>query len=38
VRLARHTYAAAQFGLTDDQIRAEFADYTTRFIPPEERA
>ena len=33
----KHRYSAEQFGLTDDQIRAEFADYTARFIP-EERA
>jgi Sulfotransferase family len=36
-KLPKHRYSAEQFGLTDDQIRAEFADYTARFIP-EERA
>ena len=37
-KLGTHRYTAAQFGLTDEQIRAEFADYIARFIPPEERA
>jgi hypothetical protein len=37
-KLARHTYSAEQFGLTNEQIREEFADYTARFVPPEERA
>lgn len=31
-KLAKHTYTAEQFGLTDDQIRSEFADYTARFL------
>jgi len=36
-KLPKHRYSAEQFGLTNDQIRSEFADYTARFIP-EERA
>ncbi|MEO8605053.1 MAG: sulfotransferase [bacterium] len=37
-KLDKHTYTAEQFGLTGEQIRREFADYTARFIPPEETA
>lgn len=37
-KLAKHRYTAAQFGLSEARIRAEFADYTARFIPPEETA
>jgi len=37
-KLVKHTYTAEQFGLSGEQIRREFADYTCRFIPPEERA
>jgi len=36
--LVKHTYTAAQFGLSDEQIRSEFADYIARFVPPAERA
>ena len=34
-KLTKHRYSAEQFGLTNDQIRSEFADYTARFIPGE---
>ena len=27
-----HRYSAADFGLTDEQIRERFADYTARFL------
>ena len=27
-----HRYSAADFGLTDEQIRERFADYTERFL------
>lgn len=33
---AKHTYEAEQFGLTDDQIRSEFAEYSARFLGAEE--
>ena len=37
--LVKHTYTAPQFGLTEEQIRSEFADYTDRFLAEEkERA
>jgi hypothetical protein len=37
-KLAKHTYTPEQFGLSAEQIRAEFADYISRFLPSEERA
>lgn len=37
-KLVKHRYTAEQFGLTTGRIRAEFADYVDRFVPPEERA
>jgi hypothetical protein len=36
-KVAKHTYTPEQFGLTAEQIRAEFADYASRFLPSEER-
>jgi hypothetical protein len=36
--LVKHTYTARQFGLTDEQIRSAFADYTARFLSSEETA
>jgi len=34
--LARHRYTAADFGLTDEQIRSEFATYIERYLAPRE--
>jgi hypothetical protein len=31
-KLPKHRYAARDFGLSEDEIRAEFADYTARFL------
>lgn len=31
-KLGTHRYTAQDFGLQDDQIRAEFSDYTSRFL------
>lgn len=34
----KHQYTAEEFGMSADRIRAEFADYMTRYaIPPEEK-
>lgn len=38
VKLPKHAYTPEQFGLTDAEIRTEFADYIERFLPSEERA
>lgn len=35
-RRAPHRYAAEDFGLSDDQVRTEFAAYRERFLPPQE--
>jgi hypothetical protein len=37
-KLAKHAYTPEQFGLGAEQIRAEFGDYTSRFLRSEERA
>ena len=31
-----HRYTLEQFGLAEDQLRRDFADYRTRFVPPDE--
>jgi len=31
-KLPKHRYAARDFGLSEDQIRAEFAAYSARFL------
>ncbi|MDG2305726.1 MAG: sulfotransferase [Candidatus Binatia bacterium] len=36
--LSKHRYTAEQFGLTEDQIRAAFADYAARFLTAKEKA
>jgi len=33
-----HSYAAEQFGLTDEEIRTEFEEYIARFVAPHEGA